>query len=37
MEKEVRVDSVNAYQTKSGNTRFVLRDDDGDEPDTSET
>ena len=31
MEKEVRVDSVNAYQTKSGNTRFVLRDNDGNE------
>ena len=31
MEKEVRVDSVNAYPTKSGNTRFVLRDDDGNE------
>jgi len=31
MEKEVRVASVDAYKTKSGNTRFVLRDDDGNE------
>ena len=31
MEKEVRVASVNAYQTKSGNTRFVLRDEEGNE------
>ena len=31
MEKDVLVESVKAYQTKSGNTRYVLRDDDGDE------
>ena len=31
MEKEVRVASVNAYQTKSGNMRFVLRDEEGNE------
>ena len=31
MEKEVHVSAVNAYKTKSGNTRFVLRDEDGDE------
>ena len=31
MEKEVRVASVDAYKTKSGNMRFVLRDDDGNE------
>jgi hypothetical protein len=31
VEKEVLVESVKAYQTKSGNTRYVLRDDDGDE------
>jgi hypothetical protein len=31
MEKEVLVASVNAYKTKSGNTRFVLRDEDGGE------
>ena len=31
MEKEVHVARVDAYKTKSGNTRFVLRDDDGDE------
>ncbi len=31
MEKEVRVASVDAYKTKSGNTRFVLRDQDGNE------
>ena len=31
MEKDVRVASVNAYQTKSGNTRFVLRDEEGNE------
>lgn len=31
MEKEVRVARVDAYKTKSGNTRFVLRDEDGDE------
>jgi hypothetical protein len=31
MEKEVRVESVNAFQTKSGNTRYVLRDDEGNE------
>ena len=31
MEKEARVAEVNAYKTKSGNTRYVLRDADGDE------
>jgi hypothetical protein len=31
MEKDVRVERVDAYKTKSGNTRFVLRDGDGDE------
>ena len=31
MEKEVRVAGVDAYKTKSGNTRFVLRDDEGNE------
>ena len=31
MEKEVHVSAVNAYKTKSGNTRFVLRDEDGNE------
>lgn len=31
MEKEVRVARVDAYKTKSGNTRFVLRDDEGNE------
>ena len=31
MEKEVHVDEVKAFKTKSGNTRFVLRDDDGNE------
>jgi hypothetical protein len=31
VEKEVRVASVDAYKTKSGNTRFVLRDDEGNE------
>jgi predicted DNA-binding transcriptional regulator YafY len=31
MEKEVRVSQVDAYKTKSGNTRFVLRDEDGNE------
>jgi hypothetical protein len=31
VEKEVRVSAVNAYKTKSGNTRFVLRDEDGNE------
>jgi hypothetical protein len=29
MEKEVQVERVDAYKTKSGNTRFVLRDADG--------
>ena len=29
MEKEVRVAEVKALQTRSGNTRFVLVDDDG--------
>jgi hypothetical protein len=28
VEKEVLVESVDAYKTKSGNTRFVLRDDE---------
>ena len=31
MEKEVKVSAVNAYKTKSGNTRFVLRDEAGNE------
>jgi hypothetical protein len=31
VEKEVRVASVDAYKTKSGNTRFVLRDEHGNE------
>ena len=31
MEKEVLVAEVKAFQTKSGNTRFVLSDDDGNE------
>ena len=31
MEKEVHVERVDAYKTKSGNTRFVLRDEDGNE------
>jgi hypothetical protein len=31
MEKEVQVESVNAFQTKSGNTRYVLRDEEGNE------
>lgn len=31
MEKEVRVARVQAFQTRSGNTRFVLRDEDGNE------
>jgi hypothetical protein len=31
VEKEVQVESVNAFQTKSGNTRYVLRDEDGNE------
>jgi hypothetical protein len=31
MEKEVFVSRVDAYKTKSGNTRFVLRDEDGNE------
>jgi hypothetical protein len=31
MEKEVRVEQVQAFKTKSGNTRFVLRDEDGNE------
>jgi hypothetical protein len=31
MEKDVQVERVDAYETKSGNTRFVLRDADGDE------
>ena len=30
-EKEVRVDEVKAFTTQSGNTRFVLRADDGSE------
>jgi hypothetical protein len=31
MEKEVRVTKVEAIKTRSGNTRFVLRDDEGNE------
>jgi len=31
MEKEVHVTEVKAFKTKSGNTRFVLKDDDGNE------
>jgi hypothetical protein len=31
MEKEVQVARVDAYKTKSGNTRFVLRDEEGNE------
>ena len=31
MEKEVRVSRVDAYKTKSGNTRFVLSDEHGNE------
>jgi hypothetical protein len=31
MEKIVRVEEVKGFQTKSGNTRFVLVDEDGDE------
>ena len=31
MDKVVRVAEVKAFKTKSGNTRFVLVDDDGDE------
>ena len=31
MEKEVHVERVDAYKTKSGNTRFVLRDEGGNE------
>ena len=31
MEKDVLVSRVDAYKTKSGNTRFVLRDEDGNE------
>jgi hypothetical protein len=31
MEKEVHVAEVKAFKTKSGNTRFVLKDDDGSE------
>jgi hypothetical protein len=31
VEKEVQVTSVDAYKTKSGNTRFVLRDEEGNE------
>jgi hypothetical protein len=31
MDKIVRVAEVKAFKTKSGNTRFVLVDDDGDE------
>jgi hypothetical protein len=30
-EKETRVESVRAFKTASGNTRFVLRDDEGKE------
>ncbi len=31
MEKEVRVSDVRTFQTKSGNTRYVLRDEEGNE------
>jgi hypothetical protein len=31
MDKEVHVAEVKAFKTRSGNTRFVLRDDDGNE------
>jgi hypothetical protein len=31
MEKDVHVTEVKAFKTKSGNTRFVLKDDDGNE------
>jgi hypothetical protein len=31
MEKEVHVAEVKAFKTRSGNTRFVLKDDDGNE------
>jgi hypothetical protein len=31
MEKTARVQEVRTFTTKSGNTRFVLRDDDGNE------
>jgi hypothetical protein len=31
MERDVHVAEVKAFQTKSGNTRFVLKDDDGNE------
>jgi hypothetical protein len=31
MEKDVRVARVDAYKTRSGNTRFVLRDEEGNE------
>jgi hypothetical protein len=31
VEKEVRVSDVRTFQTKSGNTRYVLRDQDGNE------
>lgn len=31
MEKKVHVSEVKAFKTKSGNTRFVLADDDGSE------
>jgi hypothetical protein len=31
VEKEVQVARVDAYKTRSGNTRFVLRDQDGNE------
>jgi hypothetical protein len=31
MEREVRVAQVQAFRTRSGNTRYVLRDDEGNE------
>jgi hypothetical protein len=31
MEKTARIQEVQTFQTKSGNTRFVARDEDGDE------
>jgi len=29
MEKDVRISRVDAYQTKAGNTQFVVRDEEG--------
>jgi hypothetical protein len=36
MDKEVHVSEVKAFKTKSGNTRFVLEDDEGNEHTTGE-